>query len=72
MIYRIQYWIIMFFRFILLLFPENARFKFAEFLGWLGYHVVKKRREIALANLKLAFPEKTEKRERELLLNLLK
>lgn len=42
MIYRIQYWIIMFFRFIILLFPENARFKFAEFLGWLGYHVVKK------------------------------
>ena len=65
MIYRIQYWIIMFFRFIILLFPENARFKFAEFLGWLGYHVVKKRREIALANLKLAFTEKTqEERER--------
>ena len=58
--YRIQYWIVMFFRFILLLFPEKMRFKFAEFLGWVGYKVVKKRRITALANLRLAFPEKTE------------
>lgn len=60
MVYRIQYWIVMILRFIILLFPEKMRFKFAEFLGWVGYKVVKKRRITALANLKLAFPEKTE------------
>lgn len=60
MIYRMQYWIVMILRFIVLLFPEKMRFKFAEFLGWVGYKVVKKRRLTALANLKLAFPEKTE------------
>ena len=64
MIYRLQYWIVMIFRFILLLFPQKLRFKFAEFLGWLGYVAIKKRRETALMNLKLAFPNKSDK-ERE-------
>ena len=54
----------MIFRFILLLFPQKLRFKFAEFLGWLGYVAIKKRRETALMNLKLAFPNKSDK-ERE-------
>lgn len=64
MVYRLQYLIVMFFRFIILLFPQKLRFKFAEFLGWLGYVAIKKRRDTALMNLKLAFPEKSEK-ERE-------
>lgn len=62
--YRLQYLIFQFFRKILLVLPEKARFKFAEGLAWLGYKLIKKRRVIALANLKLAFPEKTEE-ERE-------
>lgn len=62
--YRLQYLIFQFFRKILLALPEKVRFKFAEGLAWLGFRLIKKRRIIALANLKLAFPEKTEE-ERE-------
>lgn len=68
MIYRLQYLIVMIFRFILLLFPQKLRFKFAEFLGWLGYVAIKKRRETALMNLKLAFPNKSEKEREEIAL----
>ena len=68
MIYRLQYWIVMIFRFILLLFPQKLRFKFAEFLGWLGYVAIKKRRETTLMNLKLAFPNKSEKEREEIAL----
>jgi KDO2-lipid IV(A) lauroyltransferase len=49
---------------ILKLFPESARFSFAKGLGTLGYKIVKSRRITALANLKLAFPEKSQQ-ERE-------
>lgn len=56
--YKIQFLIIMIFYKLLLLFPESARFKFGDFLGILMYKLVKKRRLIALANLKMAFPEK--------------
>ncbi|WP_294655027.1 lysophospholipid acyltransferase family protein [uncultured Fusobacterium sp.] len=66
--YRLQYWIVMIFRFILLLFPQKLRFKFAEFLGWLGYVAIKKRRETALMNLKLAFPNKSDKEREEIAL----
>ncbi|WP_297598526.1 lysophospholipid acyltransferase family protein [uncultured Cetobacterium sp.] len=63
--YKLQYIIFKFFRWLLLLFPEKTRFKFAEVLAVLGYRLIKKRRIIALANLELAFPEKSEKdRER--------
>lgn len=68
MIYRLQYWIVKIFRFILLLFPQKLRFKFAEFLGWLGYIAIKKRRETTLMNLKLAFPNKSEKEREEIAL----
>lgn len=57
--YKIQYFIFKTFRYILLLFPEKVRFKFAEKLGIIGFYLIKKRRMIALANLELAFPEKT-------------
>ncbi|MGL5052110.1 MAG: lysophospholipid acyltransferase family protein [Cetobacterium sp.] len=56
--YRLQYLIFKVIRRILLLFSEKTRFKFAEKLGILGYYLIKKRRLIALANLKLAFPDK--------------
>ncbi|MBC2851452.1 lauroyl acyltransferase [Cetobacterium sp. 8H] len=58
--YKLQYIVFKFFRWLLLLFPEKTRFKFAEMLAILGYKMIKKRRLIALANLELAFPEKTE------------
>ena len=58
--YKLQYIVFKFFRWLLLLFPEKTRFKFAEILAILGYKLIKKRRLIALANLELAFPEKTE------------
>lgn len=58
--YKIQYIIFRLLRSAILLLPEKCRFKFAEFLATLGYILIKKRRVIALANLKLAFPEKTD------------
>lgn len=57
--YKIQYFIFKSFRSVLLSFPEKTRFKFAEKLGIMSYFLIKKRRVIALANLKLAFPDKT-------------
>ncbi|MBS9776366.1 MAG: lysophospholipid acyltransferase family protein [Fusobacterium sp.] len=56
--YLIQYLLCRFFIFILLLFPEKLRFSFGNFLGNLTYKLIKKRREIAILNLKMAFPEK--------------
>lgn len=58
--YFIQYIICKFFIFILMLFPEKLRFKFGNFLGILAYKFIKKRRDIAYFNLKLAFPEKSD------------
>ncbi|MBQ3437832.1 MAG: lysophospholipid acyltransferase family protein [Fusobacterium sp.] len=58
--YLIQYIIARFFIFILLLLPEKLRFKFGNFLGSLTYLLIKKRREVAYYNLKMAFPEKTD------------
>lgn len=62
--YKLQFIIITFFYKLILLFPEDLRFKFGEFLGYLGYKLIKKRRLTALANLHMAFPEK-EKKELE-------
>lgn len=62
--HKFEYLTFCFFYKTLKLFPENTRFKFANFLGTVGYKLVKKRRLTALANLKLAFPEKTDS-ERE-------
>jgi len=58
--HRIEYIFILIFIKIIMIFPERIRYKFAEKLGIIGYYLVKKRRMIALANLKLAFPEKSE------------
>lgn len=58
LIYKFQFWLVLFFYKMLLMFPESSRFKFGDFLGSLSYRVIKKRRLIALTNLKMAFPEK--------------
>ncbi|MGL4254021.1 MAG: lysophospholipid acyltransferase family protein [Fusobacteriaceae bacterium] len=58
--YKLQYLLMMGLIKIIKLIPEKSRFSFAEFLGVLVYKTIKKRRIIALANLKLAFPEKSE------------
>ncbi|WP_300342731.1 lysophospholipid acyltransferase family protein [Fusobacterium sp.] len=58
LIYKFQFWLVLFFYKMLLIFPESSRFKFGDFLGSLSYRLIKKRRLIALTNLKMAFPEK--------------
>jgi len=58
--HKIEYFLMISLIKLLMMFPEKARYKFAEKLGIIGYHLIKKRRMIALANLKLAFPEKTD------------
>lgn len=58
LIYKFQFWLVLFFYKMLLIFPESSRFKFGDFLGSLSYRLIKKRKLIALTNLKMAFPEK--------------
>lgn len=58
--YKLQFIIILFFYKLILIFPERLRFKFGDFLGLAGYKLIKKRRLIAHANLRMAFPEKDE------------
>ena len=41
--------------------PLYFRYRFAEIAGILTYILVKKRREMTLKNIRLAFPEKSEK-----------
>ncbi len=64
--YKLEYGILIIFSKILMLFPEKSRFKFAEWLGTLGYYLIKKRRKISLANLELAFPEKNKEERQKL------
>lgn len=63
--YKLEYYVTMLFIKFLKLLPSSTRFSLAKSLGTLGYKLVKSRRITALANLKLAFPEKSEaERER--------
>lgn len=63
--YKLEYYATLLFIKFLKLLPSNTRFSLASSLGTLGYKLVKSRRITALANLKLAFPEKSEaERER--------
>lgn len=64
--YRFQFYLLLFFRRLLLLLPEQSRFRLGDALGKLSYRLVKSRRQTALWNLQLAFPEKSEE-EREAL-----
>lgn len=57
-IYKFQYYFLMLAYKILCLFPEEKRFKFGDFLGTFTYKFIKKRRLVALTNLKMAFPGK--------------
>ncbi|MCK5780358.1 MAG: lysophospholipid acyltransferase family protein [Psychrilyobacter sp.] len=59
--HKIEYIFVLIFIKFIMLFPEKIRYKFAEKLGIIGYYLIKKRRMIALANLKLAFPDKSDK-----------
>lgn len=40
--------------------PEKALIPFSKALAWLGFKVIKFRQEVALSNLHIAFPEKSE------------
>lgn len=64
--YRIQFLFIMIFVKLIRILPEKSRFALADFLGGLGYKLIKNRRVTTLANLKLAFPEMSEKRREEI------
>lgn len=61
LIYKLQYVIFRGFRGFLLMLPEKARFSVGEKVAVLGYKLIKSRRITTLANLKMAFPEKSEK-----------
>ena len=58
--HKLEYYFMISFVKLLMMFPEKTRYKIAEKVGMIGYYLIKKRRMIALANLKLAFPEKTD------------
>jgi KDO2-lipid IV(A) lauroyltransferase len=58
--YRLEYVGFLVLKKIFLCFSEKKRFKLAEILANFGYMIIKKRRIIALANLKLAFPNMPE------------
>jgi len=64
--HKFEYYLMISFVKLLMMFSEKTRYKIAEKIGIIGYHLVKKRRMIALANLKLAFPEKTDQERIEL------
>lgn len=64
--YRIEYMLLLFFRRILLCLPENSRFAFGNLLGKIGFYCVRSRRQTALWNLQLAFPEKTEEERKQI------
>ncbi len=64
--HKLEYYLMISFVKLLMMFPEKTRYKIAEKIGIIGYHLIKKRRMIALANLKLAFPEKTDEERIEL------
>ncbi|MGB6129640.1 MAG: lauroyl acyltransferase [Psychrilyobacter sp.] len=64
--HKLEYYLMISFVKLLMMFSEKTRYKIAEKIGIIGYYLVKKRRMIALANLKLAFPEKTNEERIEL------
>lgn len=57
--YRLEFWLLLLFRKILLCFSEKKRFQFGNFLGKIAYKTIASRRQTALWNLQLAFPEKS-------------
>lgn len=69
LIYLSQYFVFRAFKGFIMLFPEKTRFKIGESVGVLGYKLIKARRITTLANLKLAFPEKTIKAREKIAIN---
>lgn len=57
--FKVEMFFIRFFAAILMQMPEKSRYKFGEFMGFLSYKLIKKRREVTLNNIKNAFPEKS-------------
>src|SRR3712207_655014 len=64
--YRIQFYLLLFFRQILLWLPEKTRFAFGNFLGKTACYFIKSRRQTTLWNLQLAYPEKTEEERKKI------
>ena len=64
--HKLEYYLMIGFAKLLMMFSEKTRYKIGEKIGIIGYHLIKKRRMIALANLKLAFPKKTDEERIEL------
>lgn len=64
--HKLEYYLMISFVKLLMMFSEKTRYKIAEKIGIIGYHLIKQRRMIALANLKLAFPKKTDEERVEL------
>lgn len=60
------YWFLVLLRSATQLFSFRVANRFGVLLGWLAYYLVKKYREIALGNLRLAFPDKSGKEIRSL------
>lgn len=58
---NLEYMLIRSFGWLLLLMPESFRFWFAEMMAILVFKYVKKRREVTIGNVRLAFPELSDK-----------
>src|SRR5262245_35183999 len=57
--HRIEYALFLVFRSVVLLLPLSGARRVGSFLGGIAYHLLGRRREIALDNLRHAFPEKS-------------
>lgn len=58
--HKIEYMFILFFIKLICILPEKMRFKLAEYFAVAAYKLIKSRRMITLANLNMAFPDKSE------------
>lgn len=64
--FKIELGLIKFAEKILMMFPEEKRYKFAEGLGRFAYKLIKKRREITLKQIRNAFPTYSNERVEEI------
>lgn len=64
--FKIELGLIKFAQKILMMFPEEKRYKFAEGLGRFAYKFIKKRREITLKQIRNAFPTYSNERVEEI------
>lgn len=67
--YKIEFKLILFFIKFFSIFPDKIRFKFAENIGKLFFYLDKKRRDISIANISLAFPDMSLKKKKEIAYN---